>query len=69
MGKFITFSAQYLCSSFPPDTKILRPRITFRVKTTDFESQYNIYYRTCTDGSFVLEEVDLTVSYAPVAGI
>ena len=49
--------------------KVLRPRISFRVNTTVIDNQYGIYYRTCVYGSSILEWVDLTVSYVPVAGI
>ena len=64
-----TFSAKFLRSSLTPDTKILIPRISFRVKTTDIENQYDLYSRTCADGPSTLEGVDFTVSYTPVAGI
>ena len=46
MEKPTALSAQLLRSSLPPDTKILRPRISFRVKTTDIDNQYDIYYKT-----------------------
>ena len=32
MAKSTTFSAPFLCSSLPPDTKILRPGISYKVK-------------------------------------
>ena len=63
------FSAPFLRSLLPPDTKILRPRIYFRVKTTDIYNQYDIYSLTCSDGSSMLEVVDFTVYYSHVAGI
>ena len=69
MAKSTTFSAPFLRSSLPPDTKILRPRILLRVKTTEIKNQYGIYYITCTGGSSILEGDDFTVSYAPVSGI
>ena len=69
MEKSTTFSAPFLCSSLPPDTKILRPRISFRVNTTDIDNQYDIYSRTCAAVSSMLEVVDSNVSYAPVYGI
>ena len=47
MEKSTTFSALFILSSLPPDTKILHPRISFRVKTTDIDNQYGIYSRTC----------------------
>ena len=44
-----TFSAPFLRSLLTTDTKILRPRISFRVKKTDIDNQYDIYSRTCAD--------------------
>ena len=64
-----TFSAPFLRSLLPPDTKILKPRIYFRVKTTDIDNQYDLYSRTYVDASSMLEGVDLTISYTPVSGI
>ena len=64
-----TFSAPFLSSSLPPDTKILRPIISFMVKTTDIDNQYDIYSRIFADGSSMLEGVYFAVSYAPVACI
>ena len=49
--------------------KKLLPRISFRVKTTDTDNQYDLYSRTCADVSSMIEIFDLTVLYAPVAGI
>ena len=69
MEKSTTFSAPFLCSLLPPDTKILHSRIYFRVNTTYIDNQYDLYSRTCADGSSIIEGVDSTVSYAPVAGI
>ena len=69
MATSTTFSAPSLRSLLPPDTNILRPIIYFRVKTTDIGNQYDLYSRTCADGSSILEGVEFTVSYAPVAGI
>ena len=48
------------------NTKILRPRISFRVKTTDIDNQYYSYSIKCEYGSSILEGVEFTVSYAPV---
>ena len=64
-----TFSAPFLRSSLPPDTNIIRPRIYFRVKTTDIDNQYELYSIICVDGASLLEGVDFKVSYAPLAGI
>ena len=49
--------------------KIPHPRIYFRVNTTDIENQYDLYSRTCADGSSMLEGVGFAVSYTPVSGI
>ena len=38
------------------------PRISFRVKTTDIDNQYDLYSITCADGSSMLEGIDFTVS-------
>ena len=69
MATYITFVAPFLHSSLPPYTKIRRPRICFRVKTTGNDNQYDIYYRTCADVSFMLEGVEFTESCTPVSGI
>ena len=69
MATSTTFSAPFLLSSLPPDTKIFRPRIYFRVKTTNIDNQYDLYSRTYADGSSMVEVVDFTLSYAPVSGI
>ena len=45
-----TFSEPFLRSSLPLDTKILRTRKSFRVKTTDIDNQYDIYSIKCADG-------------------
>ena len=63
-----TFSAPFLRSPLTPDTNIIRPRISFRVKITDIEKQYELYSRECADRSYMIEEVDFT-GYKPVAGI
>ena len=42
-----TFSAPCLISSLPPYTKILRSRISFRVKTTSIYNQPDLYSRKC----------------------
>ena len=69
MATSTTFSAQFLRALLPLDTKILRPRISFRVKTTDIDNQYDLYSRAYADGSSMLEGADFTVSYEPVSGI
>ena len=69
LKKSTTFSAPFLRSLLQSDTKILRTRIYFRLKTTDIDNQYYLYSRICADGSSMLEGVDFTVSYAKVAVI
>ena len=69
MATSTTFSAPFLRSLLPPDTKITRPRISVWLKTTDIDNQYDIYSRTCKDGSSMIEGVDFTVYYAPAAVI
>ena len=64
-----TFSAPFLRSLLPLGTKILRPIISFRVKKTDIDSQYDLFSRTCSDGLSMLEVVYFTISYVPVADI
>ena len=63
MEKSTTFSAPFLGSSCPTDTKIIRPRIYFKVKTTYIENQYDLNFKTCVDRSSGIEGVDFTVSY------
>ena len=53
-----TFSAPFLRYLLPPKTKILRPRIYFRVKTNDIDNQYDLYSRTCSYESYMLEGVE-----------
>ena len=55
MATSTTFSAPFLRSLLPPYIKILRPRISFRVKTTNIDNQYDIYSRTCAYGSSMIE--------------
>ena len=42
MTRSTTFSAPFLRYSFPTETKILRPRISFRFKSTDSDNQYDL---------------------------
>ena len=69
MSASTTFSAPFLLSSIPSYKNILKNRIYFRVKTTEIYNQYDLYSRTCVDGSSMIEGVDFTISYKPVAGI
>ena len=43
MHRSSTFSAPFLRSDLPPGTKVLRPRISFKVKLTDMQNQYKLY--------------------------
>ena len=69
MATYATFSAPFLPSILSPNTKILRPRIFFRVEITNIDNQYDLYSRKCADGLSILEVADFTVSYAQVNGI
>ena len=69
MEKSTILSAPFPHSSLLLDTKVLPPRIYFRVNTTDIENKYDIYPIICTDGSSMIEGVNFTVSYSPVSGI
>ena len=55
MATSTTFSAPFLHSLLSLNTKILIPGISFRVKTTYIENQYDIYSRTCAYGSSMFE--------------
>ena len=43
MATSTTSSAPFLSSLLPSNTKILTPKISFRVKTNDTDNQYDIY--------------------------
>ena len=43
--------------------------MSFRVKKTEIDNQYDLYPRKCVYVSSTLEGVELTVSYPPVAVI
>ncbi len=64
-----TFSAPILRSLVPSNKTILRPRIACKVKDTSIPNQYDLYARTCADGSTQREHIDFTDSYSPVASI
>ena len=57
-----TFNAPFLSSPLTQDTNILRPGISFRVKTSYIDNQYDLYSKICADISSMLEGVDFTVS-------
>jgi hypothetical protein len=64
-----TFSAPILRSSIPAHKMVLRPRVTCKVKDTLVPNQYDLYARTCADGSTQRENIDFTDSYSLVASI
>jgi len=64
-----TFSAPLLRSSVPSHKTILRPRVVCKVKDTSLPNQYDLYARTCADGSTQRENIDFQDSYSPVASI
>jgi hypothetical protein len=64
-----TFSAPILRSSVPPQKTVLRPCVVCRVKDTPVPNQYDLFARTCTDGSTQRENINFTDSYSPVASI
>ena len=66
MEKSTTFSAPFARLLLQPGTKILSPIISFRVKATYIDNQYDLYSITCAYGSSMVEVVDFTISYSPV---
>jgi hypothetical protein len=64
-----TWSAPLLRTSVPPNKAILRNRVTFKVKDTDQTNTYDLYSRTCADGSPMKENIDYFNSYSPVGSI
>ena len=64
-----TFSATFLHSLLPLETKIIFPRISFRAKKINISNQYNLYSRTIAYVSSIIEGVYFTLSYTPVAAI
>jgi len=64
-----TWSAPILRSSIPPEKTVLPARVTFKVKDTNVENNYELYCRTCANGSTMKENVDYQNSYSPVGSI
>jgi len=64
-----TWSAPILKSAAPSGKTILRNRVTFKVKDTDQPNTYELYSRTCVDGSPMKENIDYNNSYSPVGSI
>ena len=69
MEIYNTFSGPIKRYLLTPDTKILCPRISFRVKTTEIKNKYDIYSRNCAYGSSMIEGDKFTVSYTHVSSI
>ena len=66
-----TWSAPILVSEIPPDIKkammIYRPVLSFKVKPTDVTNVYELYTRTCADGSQKADTGFLfSLNFAPV---
>ena len=64
-----TWSAPILKSTVPSGKTILRNTVTFKVKDTDQPNTYELYSRTCVDGSPMKENIDCNNSYSPVGSI
>jgi len=64
-----TWSAPILRSQIPPNKAILPPRVTFKVKRTDVNNTYELFCRTCTNGSAMEEDTGYTNSYSLVGSI
>ena len=50
----------------PPDTTILRPRLTCEVRITDTDNYYELKCQLCADGFRMVVGIDFDLSYAPV---
>ncbi len=61
-----TFCAPIYHFEVPPGKAILRSHIAFRVKNSDTSNSYDLYARTCTDGSNMQEGIDFQNSNSPV---
>jgi hypothetical protein len=64
-----TFGVPILHTSMPHGKSVLRSRVACKVKDTSIAHHYDLYARTCADGSTMKEHVDFTDSYSPVASI
>jgi hypothetical protein len=64
-----TWSAPILRTQVPTSKTILPARVTFKVKNTDVDNNYELYCRTCANGSKMIEHVDYSNSYSPVGSI
>jgi hypothetical protein len=63
------FSAPMLRSQVPAGKAVLRSCITFHVKYGNTANIYDLYSRTCADGSSMRVGVDFHNSYSPVGSI
>ena len=62
-----TWSKPLHRSKIPNNTKLLRPRLVFKVKHTEFSTTYELYCRCTVDGSRKIQGIDYEESYAPIA--
>eukprot|EP00957_Ditylum_brightwellii_P177598 13527660-Ditylum_brightwellii.AAC.1 len=63
------WSAPLLRKDLPQDAIILPPKLAFKVKLTGEENKYELYTRTCANGSQQIEGYDFDTSYAPVSQV
>ena len=61
-----TLSLPFLTSILPPNTTILRPRLSCEVKITDSDNYFEMKIRLCADCSRMVQGIDFDLSYAPV---
>ena len=67
MSRTSTFSAPILRSSLPSATKVLRSHCAYRVKLTSQAQTFELYVRTCANGSNQIPGLDFQDSYSPTA--
>lgn len=63
-----TFALMHI-KDMPKTVKPVKSRVSFRVKHTDVANIYELYSRTCANGSRMVEGVDFSISYAPCASV
>ena len=61
-----TFSSPFPKQQVPSDTKMLRPRLTFKVSLTDIDHIYGLKWCLCADGSTMTEGIYFQISYSPI---
>jgi len=64
-----TFIAPVLQSSVPQHKAILCPRVACKVKETSIPNQFDLYTRTCANGSTQREHIAFSDSYSLAASI